>query len=131
MGLFKWLSRNHCYHTGIVSSVFFNGGDQSRHSRSWLNDDGSDSDIMIVLRNKFAAGTVIAGTSAGMAVQGEYTFGSGRSYGYYYFNADLNFCNIGEPFEDFRDPSDEFRYYDNGAYLTGFGFLQNILVDTQ
>lgn len=112
-------------------SVFFNGGDQSRHSRSWLKSDGSDSDIMVVLRNKFASGTVIAGTSAGMAVQGEYTFGSGRSYGYYYFNGDLKFCNIGDEFADDRDPEDDFRYDENGAYLKGFGFLTKTLVDTQ
>ncbi|XP_037049004.1 cyanophycinase-like [Bradysia coprophila] len=110
--------------------VFFNGGDQSRHSRAWLKSDGSDTDIMTVLRSKFADGTVIAGTSAGMAVQGEYTFGAGRSYGYYYFNADLKFCNIGDEFEDDRDPSDIFRSGENGAYLQGFGFIQKILVDT-
>lgn len=86
---------------------------------------------MTVLRIKYASGTVIAGTSAGMAVQGEYTFGSGRSYGYYYFNGDLKFCNIGEEFADDRDPEDEFRYDENGAYLKGFGFLTKTLVDTQ
>lgn len=115
----------------MLPSVFFNGGDQSRHSRAWLKDDGSDTDIMTVLRNKFASGTVIAGTSAGMAVQGEYTFGSGRSYGYYYYNADLKFCNIGDEFADDRDSNDTYRYDENGAYLKGFGFLTEALVDTQ
>lgn len=86
---------------------------------------------MTVLRTKFASGTVIAGTSAGMAVQGEYTFGSGRSYGYYYHNADLNLCNIGDEFADNRDLNDSFRYNENGAYLKGFGFLTDALVDTQ
>ncbi len=115
----------------LLCSVFFNGGDQSRHSRAWLKSDGSDTDIMTALRIKFASGTVIAGTSAGMAVQGEYTFGSGRSYGYYYYNADLKFCNIGDEFADDSDPSDTYRYEENGAYLNGFGFLTNTLVDTQ
>lgn len=86
---------------------------------------------MTVLRSKFASGTVISGTSAGNAVQGEYTFGSGRSYGYYYYNADLKMCNIGDEFEDDRDPTDTFRSSENGAYLKGFGFLEKALADTQ
>ena len=56
--------------------IFFNGGDQSRHSRAWLNDDGSDSDIMRALRTRFANGAVVAGTSAGCAIQADPSFGN-------------------------------------------------------
>jgi len=26
--------------------IFFNGGDQTRHLRSWLNDDGTPNDLL-------------------------------------------------------------------------------------
>lgn len=110
--------------------VFFNGGDQSRHSRAWLNDDGTDSPIMFALRQRFNEGLVIAGTSAGTAIQGEQTFGGGRSYGYYYFNADLKQCEIGEELSDNREGNNTYRYDENGAFVKGFGFLTGALTDT-
>ncbi|KAJ6645247.1 Cyanophycinase [Pseudolycoriella hygida] len=113
-----------------ADAIFFNGGDQSRHSRAWLEDDGSDTEIMVVLRDRFSKGAVIAGTSAGMAVQGEQTFGSGTSYGYYFYNGDLKQLKVGEELADDRDPNDEYRYDENGAYVKGFGFLTDALVDT-
>jgi cyanophycinase-like exopeptidase len=111
--------------------VFFNGGDQSRHARAWFKDDGTDSDIMRVLRDRFIEGLVIAGTSAGAAIQSNPTYGEGYSYGYYYFNADLKTCRIGEQLVDDRDGTNSFRYDENGGYMKGFGFVQDVLVDTQ
>jgi cyanophycinase len=111
--------------------VFFNGGDQSRHSRSWLNDDGTDAEIMTVLRSRFLSGSVvIAGTSAGAAVQANPTYGEGISYGYFKYNADLKPAKIGETFRDDREGSGSERYDINGGYMTGFGFLENALIDT-
>ena len=34
----------------LADVVYFNGGDQSRHVRTWMNDDGSDSDLLKVVR---------------------------------------------------------------------------------
>ncbi|ODN02632.1 Cyanophycinase [Orchesella cincta] len=111
--------------------VFFNGGDQSRHTRSWFNDDGSDSDILHELRLRFASGeTVIAGTSAGLAIQSNPTFGEGRSYGYYYFDADLKPCQIGESLLDDRQGQDSFRAQENGGYMKGFEFVRGALTDS-
>jgi cyanophycinase len=111
--------------------IFFNGGDQSRHSRSWFNNNGSDSDIMKVLRTRFAEGAIVAGTSAGSAIMSNPTYGEGYSYGYYYFNSDLKPCAIGDLLRDDRDGTNSFRYKENGGYMTGFGFVSNALVDTQ
>jgi len=110
--------------------IFFNGGDQSRHTRSFFNDDGSDSDIMVVLRRKFAEGAVVAGSSAGTAIMSDPLFGTGWSYGYYYFNADLKHCKVGEELEDDREGTDGFRYDANGALMKGFGFVENALTDS-
>jgi len=119
----------------IVSSadvIFFNGGDQSRHARAWLNDDGSDSPIMKALRKRVNDGAIIAGTSAGTAVQDNPTFGEGVSYGYLYYNADLAQKNIGDlnGLADDREGTSDFRYYNNGGYMHGFNFLPTYLMDT-
>lgn len=53
-----------------ADAVFFNGGDQSLTYQAFKNADGSDTPELAVIREKFNAGTlVIAGTSAGTAVQ--------------------------------------------------------------
>lgn len=53
-----------------ADAVFFNGGDQSLTYQAFKNQDGSDTPELAVIREKFNAGTlVIAGTSAGTAVQ--------------------------------------------------------------
>lgn len=66
--------------------VYFNGGDQSRHIRSWLNDDGSHNQLLLQLKSRaFANETVVVGTSAGSMIWGDTTFGSGSSFGVLYF----------------------------------------------
>jgi cyanophycinase len=87
---------------------------------------------MTVLRQRVEQNSiVVAGTSAGAAIQSDPTFGEGRSYGYIFFNADLKWCSIGEELVDDREGTDSFRYQENGAFMKGFGFVQNVLVDTQ
>lgn len=73
----------------------------------------------------------ITGTSAGCAIQSDPMFGSGRSYGYYYFDADLKNAEIGEELIDDRDGLDAYRADVNGAFMKGFGFLQGALLDSQ
>ncbi|AIT09921.1 hypothetical protein LO80_08040 [Candidatus Francisella endociliophora] len=55
--------------------IFFNGGNQTLHSRTWLNDDGSYNTLMKEVAPKYNSGALMVGTSAGMAVLGDITFG--------------------------------------------------------
>jgi len=87
---------------------------------------------LAILRQKFESReTIVAGTSAGTAVAGDYTYGEGHSYGYYYFNADLKPVAVGEPLRDDREGDKSYRYSANGAFVPGFGFLKNVITDTQ
>lgn len=47
------------------TAVFGPGGDQSMNSRAYLNDDGSDTELMRGMRQVFHSGGVISGSSAG------------------------------------------------------------------
>ncbi|RXI96517.1 hypothetical protein DS745_22680 [Anaerobacillus alkaliphilus] len=63
-----------------ATAVFLNGGDQSRHARSFLNDDGTDTPVLTALRGIYASGGVISGSSAGAHIQSNPMFGGGTSY---------------------------------------------------
>ena len=66
--------------------VFFNGGDQSRHIRSWLNDDGTYGGLMAALQKRAVKNEVVlCGTSAGSMVWSPETVGGGNSFGALYF----------------------------------------------
>jgi cyanophycinase len=66
--------------------VYFNGGDQSRHVRTWLKDDGTPNILLNTLKGRANSDEVIlAGTSAGSMVWTNQTFGSGSSFGTLYF----------------------------------------------
>ncbi len=62
--------------------VFLNGGDQIRHTRALLRDDGTDSALLAAIRDVLENGGVVMGTSAGTHVQGVAMFGNGVSYDY-------------------------------------------------
>jgi cyanophycinase len=102
--------------------IFFNGGNQARHARSLLKDDGSDTPLMSAIRQRFQNGAVMAGTSAGAAIQGTFTYGEGDSYGYLEANG-----LVRKSIRDLslEDPNN--RY--NGGYMTGFHFI-DAAVDT-
>lgn len=105
--------------------VYFNGGDQCRHSRAWINTDGTDSPILKALRQRVNAGKVIvSGSSAGMAIQGHTIYGEGNSYGYLTIN-DLAPKEISSPtgLLDDRQGNSGFQYEYNGGKMKGFGFL--------
>ncbi|GGI15573.1 cyanophycinase [Gottfriedia solisilvae] len=102
--------------------IFFNGGDQSRHVRSLLKDDGTPTPLFSAIQQRASAGAIISGTSAGTSVQSPKTYGEGISYGYLYFNklaskkiSDVSLADSTHP--------------DNGGYTTGFGFV-NAAIDT-
>lgn len=102
--------------------IFFNGGDQSRHVRSLLKDDGTPTPLFAAIQQRATAGAIISGTSAGTAVQSPKTYGEGVSYGYLYYNRLLS--------KKISDVSlADTSYPDNGGYTTGFGFV-NAAIDT-
>ena len=113
--------------------VFFNGGDQVNHARSWLNDDGSDSQLMTLLRQRVNQNKVIiSGTSAGTAVQGQTIYGEGNSYGFLVINDLAPKPLTSSTFlRDDREGVDGFRFENNGGKTFGFNFLsKNINFDT-
>ncbi len=118
--------------------LFFNGGDQVRHARVWLNDDGSPNKIMKIiydraLRNQL----VLSGSSAGAMIMCNPIYGQGIGYGHLYFatkygldvkqvsDGDVN----GTGNYDVRNGTNSLQYRDNGSIMPGFGFLP-FLIDT-
>ena len=73
----------------IISSadvIYFNGGDQARHVRTWLKDNGTPNILLSTLKGRAINNEVIlVGTSAGSMVWTNQTFGSGSSFGTLYF----------------------------------------------
>jgi cyanophycinase-like exopeptidase len=60
----------------LADVIFFNGGDQARHARCWLNDDGTYNALMSVAYQRAKLNQVIlAGTSAGTMIMSNQTFG--------------------------------------------------------
>ncbi len=52
-----------------ADGIFINGGDQSLTAKAFLNDDGTDSKTLALIKQKLANNTlIIGGTSAGTAV---------------------------------------------------------------
>ena len=68
--------------------IFFNGGDQARHARTWLLDNGTSSPMFARVLTRYHNNEVVfAGTSAGTMIMSNPTFGDGISFGHLYFNA--------------------------------------------
>ncbi len=104
--------------------VFFNGGDQSRHAKSWIRPDNSDTPLLKVLRERSSRNEVIvSGTSAGTAIQGKIIYGEGNTYGYLIYN-DLAPKSVRSDngLRDDREGEEGFRFNNNGGMMTGFGF---------
>jgi cyanophycinase len=109
--------------------VFFNGGDQTRHSRTWLLDDGSCNSIMCSLISRYRISQVVwSGTSAGTAIMSSPTFGDGIPYGHIYFTNKVGLAPKkvsdgavgGTGLSDTRNGTSGLQYTDNGGYLSGF-----------
>lgn len=118
--------------------IFFNGGDQSRHVRSWLNDDGSPGSLLIEIQKRATRNSIIiAGTSAGSMVWGAQAAGGGDSFGVLYFENSVGIAPKkvtdadmgGSGFDDLRNGTKSLQYYHNAGKMPGFGWL-NIAVDT-
>ena len=70
------LTARYCQQDDLVAELktldglFFNGGDQTLHLRSLLQQDGQDSAELAIIRQRYQRGElVLMGTSAGTAVQ--------------------------------------------------------------
>ena len=118
--------------------VYVTGGDQSRLSRTFLNDDGSDRPLMAAIRARYAAGNFIyAGDSAGTAIAPTTSYGEGISIGYLNQNTlraitPAN-CPYVAPASDGTAATSCLRHPTNadfGTKIRGFGLVPNANVDT-
>jgi cyanophycinase len=117
---------------------YFNGGDQSRHIRTWLNDDGTPNQLLAVIKKRaFNDEVVLSGTSAGSMIWGNMTFGSGCSFGAWYFHNSVGLAPKkitdgavnGSGLADIRNGTKSLQYEDNLGKMPAFGFI-NFTVDT-
>ncbi|MGB9975703.1 cyanophycinase [Thermovenabulum sp.] len=101
--------------------VFFTGGDQFRHARCLLTDEGKDTPLMTAIREIYASGGLIAGTSAGDHIQSDPMFGGGTSY------EDLTANNIK------MYPVTQYDYIpepNQSIMMKGFGFVTQGILDS-
>ena len=69
-----------------VDIFYFNGGDQSYHIRSWLNDDGQPSPIFSEIRGMIVRNqAVVMAMAEGAAALTKTIFGGGSTFGMMYF----------------------------------------------
>jgi cyanophycinase len=117
------------YFINLVKSshaVMLQGGDQMKHARSLLEDDGTATPLMEAIRYVYENGGVVAGTSAGAHVMSNPMFGVGRSFEALVIN-DTEVKSVADvPLTGFLDPSIE----DNNFQIPGLGLVENILTDT-
>mgnify|MGYP002369577292 CR=1 FL=1 len=114
--------------------VFFNGGDQSRHARTWLLDSGDCNYLFCQLFQRFKNNQVIfAGTSAGTMIMSTETYGEGISFGQLYFSNKVGLApkrvadgsQNGTGLKDDRKGQSGLQWTDNGGYTSGFPALGN------
>jgi cyanophycinase len=115
--------------------IFFNGGDQSRHSRTWLLDDGGCNAIFCSLISRYRISQVVwSGTSAGNAIMSNPTFGEGIPYGHIYFSNSVGLAPKkvndgavnGSGLSDTRNGTKGLQYTDNGGFISGFPAISSI-----
>jgi cyanophycinase len=64
-----------------ADAIWIAGGNQNNIIEALLEDDGSDSPMAALLRQRLDGGAVLGGTSAGAAVMSDIMIGGGTSYG--------------------------------------------------
>ena len=64
-----------------VTGVWFTGGDQYYTAKCFLREDGTDTKLLARLREIYASGGVIGGSSAGAAIMSRVMIGSGNDRG--------------------------------------------------
>jgi len=98
-----------------VDIFYFNGGDQSRHIRCWLNDDGMPNTVFSQIRRKILNNDAIVVTvSAGTAALSRLIYGGGSSFGQMYFSQSKglakNTIASGNGLNDLRNGTDCLQY---------------------
>lgn len=119
--------------------LYLTGGDQSKHTRAWLNDDGSESVLLAVIRQRaFSDEIIVSGSSAGSMMYDSYTYGGGSPHGVLYFarpdglapktvsDARVNGTDL---FDD-RNGTDCLQFKENAGYMPGFKWIEGIIFDT-
>jgi cyanophycinase len=101
-----------------MTGFFFGGGDQSRLITCFFLANRSDSPALAAIRSKFANGAVVAGTSAGTAIQAQAPMVTG---GESYYG--LRYGSYTSVNPDYRD---DLSYDPQG----GFGLFSYGLLDT-
>lgn len=118
--------------------VYVIGGDQSRLSRTFLKDDGSDTPLLAAMRTRYNNGNLIyAGDSAGTAIAPSTSYGEGVSIGYLNQNTLRSIspsnCPYVAPASDGTPAPSCLSHPTNvdfGTKIKGFGFVPNANVDT-
>ena len=119
--------------------LYLTGGDQSKHARAWLNDDGSESVLLAVIRQRaFNDEIIVSGSSAGSMIYDRNTYGSGSSYGVLYFSRSVGLAPKtvadagvdGSDLSDDRNGSDCLQFRENAGYMPEFRWLEGIIFDT-
>ena len=64
-----------------VTGVWFTGGDQYFTAKCFIREDGTDTKLLTRLREIYASGGVIGGSSAGAAIMSRVMIGSGNDRG--------------------------------------------------
>lgn len=63
-----------------LAGVWFTGGDQMRIADTMLNEEGEDSPLLVLIRQRLAAGAMVGGTSAGAAIMSSSMITGGSSF---------------------------------------------------
>ncbi|WP_404469891.1 cyanophycinase [Sutcliffiella horikoshii] len=117
------------YFVNLVKSshaVMLQGGDQMKHARSLLENDGKPTPLLEAVQYVHDNGGVVAGTSAGAHVMSNPMFGVGRSFESLVIN-DTEVKTVADvPLTGFLDPT----LKDNNFQIPGLGLVENILTDT-
>ncbi|MDE5415249.1 cadherin-like beta sandwich domain-containing protein [Alkalihalobacterium chitinilyticum] len=117
------------YFVNLVKSshaVMLQGGDQVKHARSLLNDDGSPSPLLEAIKYVYENGGVVAGTSAGAHVMSQPMFGVGDSLTSFTINQTEEKTLNDVPLTGFLNPTTA----GNNIFMPGIGLAEDILFDT-
>jgi|688.fasta_scaffold401824_3 cyanophycinase-like exopeptidase len=100
--------------------IFFDGGDQIRHSLCWLTEEGKpNSMFQMILDRAIADKVILGGTSAGTMIWSNPAYGGGSSLGYLYFYESVGLAQKkisdgaigGTGLHDVRNGTSSLQYY--------------------
>lgn len=117
------------YFVNLVKSshaVMLQGGDQMKHARSLVKEDGTATPLLEAIHYVHDNGGVVAGTSAGAHVMSNPMFGVGESFPSLLINETEVKTIADVPLMGFLNPSKE----GNNFQIQGLGLVDDILTDT-